>query len=296
MATTNSITTTYVGKDSGQFISPVLKSGLTLANDGLTIRNEVNYKSRITKLALSGIIKDATCDFDPTGTVTQTESWLTVKLLEVNLQLCKNDYYPDFIGQDMFPGSPMNQAFLQYLLIRIGETVADALETAIWQGVAGAGSFDGFETKFAADATVVDVSTPVAITSSNAISEARRALAAASASIIAKSDTYLYVGSTVYFALKQAYNSADAGAPNDRELVTVDGVKVFYAPGMKAGSMVVAQKSNLFFGTWASSDAQEIAVKDMKEVDLSDNIRFAMSFFAGVGYAYGAEVVYYASV
>ena len=48
MATTNNITTTYVGKDSGAFISPVLNAGVTLGTPTVTRHNNVNYRSRIT--------------------------------------------------------------------------------------------------------------------------------------------------------------------------------------------------------------------------------------------------------
>ena len=114
MATTNNITTTYVGKDTKQFISPVVHAGVTLGSPNVKIYNNVNYKSRITALASSGLIKDATCDFDATGTIDQTEVWLAVKKLEVNLALCKNDYYADFIGEDTGAWGPLNNgAFLR---------------------------------------------------------------------------------------------------------------------------------------------------------------------------------------
>ena len=292
MATVNNITTTYIGKDSKEFISPILTAGRTLGVPGVTIKQNVNYKSRITKLALADIIKDATCDFDATGTIDQTELWLSVKELEVNMVLCKSDYYNDFLGEN--PSDSPTSAFLAFLLGEIGGSVADAIEKAVWNGTDVAGSFEGLETKMIADATVVDVSTPIAPVAATIIAEIRRGTALADANVLQASDTYIYMGSTAYQALKEANNDKGNASPCGEDCVAVDGIKTFLAPGMKAGSYAIAQRSNLFFGTWSTSDAQSVKVKDMSEL-LEDNIRFAMKFFAGTQIGYGAEIVYYAS-
>lgn len=299
MATTNSITSTYVGKDSKEFISPVLNSGRTLGAGGVTIKKNVNYKTRITKIALSGLIAGATCDFTPSGTVTQTESWLNVMELEVNMELCKSDYYEDFIGEDMFPGSALNAGFLKYLLQEIGAHVADAMETMIWQGVTGANAFNGFETQFAADGSVIKTVTPVAITNANVIAEARRVIAGITATkpaLIGKSDARLYVGAVVFQALREAYNDKNSAKPQGEVVLQVDGIDIFYAPGLQSGSMALAQISNLWFGTWENSTLAKVGVLDMTAIDFSNNIRFGMGYFAGVAYGQGDEIVYYASV
>jgi len=295
MATTNNITTTYIGKDSGQFISPILQAGRTLGVPGVTIKSNVNYRSRITKLALSNLIQQATCEFDPTGTIDQTELWLEVQELEVNLSLCKSDYFNDFIGQDMGPSGNLPSAFLSYLVGEIGGSVADAIETMVWKGVSGATSFDGFETRFAADATVVDVPAPLAvsaITASNVIAEIRRGTALADPAVLQASDAWLYVGSHIYQTLKEANNDKNGASPCGEDCMAIDGVNVFYAPGMTSNSYAIAQKSNLFFGTWSTN--QSIRTKDMTEVTLDDQVRFSMKWFGGTAIGYGAEIVYYA--
>ncbi len=43
-----------------------------------------------------GIVKNATCDFDPTSTVTLTERILQPEYFQVNLQLCKSDFRSDW--------------------------------------------------------------------------------------------------------------------------------------------------------------------------------------------------------
>ena len=290
MPTTNSITTTYVGKDSGAFISPVLKSGITLGTPNVTIHNNVNYTSRITSLSLADIIKDATCDFDATGTVTQDEVWLAVKKLEVNLQLCKNDYYADFIGENTGAWGPLNNgAFLRYFTARIGAHVSDAMETLVWQGVDGAGAFDGFETLLTPD---IVSTTP---TVSTIIADMRATKAVVSADLYSKSDFYYYLSSKNYELFMQANNDKGNANPCGENCVSLDGTRVVQSPGMADASIICAQKSNLHFGTWTSSDMNRISLIDQEPLDGSDNMNFVMKYFAGVQIGFAAEVGYSSS-
>ena len=72
MATTTSITTTYAGEFAGKYIAAALLSGTTLDKGLIEIKPNVKYKEVIKKVATDGIVKNATCDFDPTSTLTLT--------------------------------------------------------------------------------------------------------------------------------------------------------------------------------------------------------------------------------
>ena len=93
MATTTSITTTYAGEFAGKYIAAALLSAPTLEQGGLTIHPNVKYKQVIQKVATDGIVKDATCDFTATSTLTLTERVLQPEEFQVNLQLCKKDFH-----------------------------------------------------------------------------------------------------------------------------------------------------------------------------------------------------------
>ena len=73
MATTTSITTTYAGEFAGKYISAALLSGKTLAEGNITTVPNVKYKQVMKKVATDDIVKDATCDFTDTSTLTLTE-------------------------------------------------------------------------------------------------------------------------------------------------------------------------------------------------------------------------------
>ena len=90
MATTTSITSTYAGEFAGKYIAAALLSGSTIENGGIEVKPNVKYKSVIKKAATdANIIKNAECDFTPTGTVTLTERILQPEEFQVNLQFCK---------------------------------------------------------------------------------------------------------------------------------------------------------------------------------------------------------------
>jgi len=60
---------------------------------------------------------------------------------------------------------------------------------------------------------------------------------------------------------------------------------------MSENQMVVAQKSNMFFGTDLLSDATRINLMDMATLDGSDNIRMVARYSAGVQTGTGADIV-----
>ena len=73
MPTTTSITTSYAGEFSNKIIAAALLSSPTIDRGGIEVKPNVRFKSVIKRVATDGILKDATCDFDATSTITLTE-------------------------------------------------------------------------------------------------------------------------------------------------------------------------------------------------------------------------------
>ena len=97
MATTTSLTTTYAGKFAGEYIFSALKSGDTLAKNLVTVKPNVKEAGvTVKRISSDGIIKNSTCDFTPTSTITIDERKLVTKKLQVNLQQCKEDFESDW--------------------------------------------------------------------------------------------------------------------------------------------------------------------------------------------------------
>ena len=308
MATTTSITTTYAGEFAGKYIAAALLSGTTLEKGLISIKPNVKYKEVIKKIATDDIVKNGTCDFDPTSTLTLTERVLQTEEFQVNLQLCKKDFRTDWeavqMGYSVYDNLP--PSFTDFLLAHVAEQVAQRIETNIWAGVnATAGQFDGFTTLFAADADVVDV-VGTSITSANVIAEMGALVDAIPAVLYGKEDLTIYVPQNVAKAYVRAlggFGASGVGAQGMDNKGTMwygsqdlyfDGIRVAMVNGLPSNKMVAAQSSNLYFGTGLFSDHNEVKVLDMGDLDGSQNVRVIMRFTAGLQYGIGSEVVYYA--
>ena len=307
MPTTTSITTTYAGEFAGKYVAAALLSAPTLDKGLIEIMPNVYYKSVIQKVSTDDILKDATCDFDPTSTVTLTERVLTLEEFQVNLQMCKKDFEQTWQAVEMGYSSFKNvpASFTDFIVAYAAERVAARIEQNIWAGVnASAGQFAGFQTLFAADSDVIDV-TGTTVTASNVITELGKVVDAIPAALYGKEDLFLYVPQNVAKAYVRAlggFAASGVGANgvdnqgttwfNNQELY-FDGIKVAVANGLSSNKMVAAQKSNLFFGTGLLSDKNEVRLIDMADIDGSQNFRLIMRMSAGIQYGIGSDIVYY---
>jgi hypothetical protein len=177
--------------------------------------------------------------------------------------------------------------------------VAARNEVLIWQGVnANAGEYDGFETLFLADATVLDVASPAAIDATNVIEEMAKLVATLPTRVKrATEKPVIAVSSNV----AEAYRTAILGLGGGYYLYQGESVvmnwqgqyDVIECPGMSDDTMAFYQKSNLWFGTNLLDQWNTVAVLDMYQYDLSNNVRFSCSFFAGVQYGFGNEIAFY---
>jgi hypothetical protein len=309
LSTTTSVTTTYAGESAGKYIAAALLSAPTLEKGGITIMPNVKFKQVIKRVATDNIIKNATCDFDPTSTITLTEKILQPESFQVNLQLCKTDFRSDFdaiqMGYSAFDVLP--KSFADFLIAHAAEKVAAGMETSIWQGVDGtAGQFSGIMTQLDADAALPagQKITGTTVTAANVITELGLMIDALPAALYGKEDLTLYVSSNIYRAYVRAlggFAAAGVGANgydnkgtnqvlND---IYFDGVKIFLANGLANNTALLAQTSNLFFATGLMNDMNECRVLDMSENDGSQNVRVIMRFTADVKYGFASDVVSY---
>ena len=308
MATTTSITTTYAGEFAGKYIAAALLSANTIEGGGITVKPNVKFKEVIKKIDTDAILKDATCDFSATSTVTLTERILQPEEFQVNLQLCKKDFRSDWeavqMGFSTFDQLP--PAFSDFILAHVAEKVAQKTEQNIWDGnTSNNGQFNGLKLQLAADSDVVDV-TGTTVTASNVIDELGKVVDAIPSAVYGKEDLYIYMNSAIarsYVRALGGFGANGLGANGVNNAGTTwfnggdlafDGVKLFVSPGLAANTMVAAQKSNLFFGTSLLSDHNEVKLIDMADVDGSQNVRVVMRLTAGVIHGIGSDVVLYA--
>ena len=307
MPTNTSITTTYAGEFAGKYISAALLSASTIENGGIEVKPNIKYKEVIKKIATDDVLKNATCDFDPTSTVTLTERIIQPEEFQVNLQLCKKDFRSDWeavqMGVSAFDSLP--PSFADFLIAHVAAKVAQKNETNIWSGVnANAGEFDGLVTLMTADGDVTDV-VGTTVTAANVIDELGKVVDAIPSTLYGKEDLNLYVSQNVARAYVRAlggFGAAGLGANGtnaqgtqwwNNGSLSFDGVNIFVANGLADNYIVAAEKSNLYFGTGLLSDHNEVKVIDMADIDGSQNVRVVMRLTAGVQYGIGSDIVLY---
>ena len=310
MPTSTSITTTYAGEFDGKYISAALLEGATIANGGITVKPNVKFKEVIKTVATDDIVKDASCDFDGTSTLTLAERILQPEEQQVNLQLCKKDFASDWeaiqMGYSAFDNLP--PSFADFLVAHVAAKVAQRTETSIWEGsTATSGQFDGLTTLLDADVAHTGGSKIAGTTvdAANVIAQLGSIVDAIPSTVYGSEDLNLYVSQNIARAYVRAlggFGTSGLGAAGTNAMgtqwwnngsLTFDGVKIFVANGLADNTAIAAEKSNLYFGTGLLSDYNQVKVIDMADLDGSQNVRVVMRFTAGVQYGIVGDIVSY---
>jgi hypothetical protein len=299
MATTlspNPISSTFAGAAAAGYIRAAFLSNESLA--AVTFKENIDYKQVVRRLVDNVTFEAPTCDFTPLGTVALSERVLTLEKFQVQRQLCKNDFLKDWEARSE-QNNELHASLSEAIIANVMAGIAARNEVVMWSGVnATAGEYAGFETLFLADGDVLDVDAPEAITSTNVIEEMGKLVLTLPTRVRrATEKPVIAVSSNV----AEAYRSAILGLGGGYYLYQGESVvmnwqgqyDVIECPGMSDDTMAFYQKSNLWFGTNLLDQWNNVAVLDMYQYDLSDNVRFACSFFAGVQYGFGDEIAFY---
>jgi hypothetical protein len=296
-------TSNYAGKAAGFYISAALRQATSL--EYLTMIENIKFKSNIQKMAGSGLVKDATCDFTGAGTLAMTEAVLTPKNLQVNTDLCKSTLLDSWEALQMRAGAgaPPPASFNDYVISYMGEIIANATEVSLWSGNdATAGEFTGLVQgavgRLVTDATVVDVvnvgGAGVEYTATNIIANLQACTAAIPTTVYTKEDLHIYMSPKsyrVYISAISTLGYVNAYSMNGDYDAVFEGIKIAVCPGMNNDVLVAAEKSNLFFGTDLLSDQTRIQLMDMSQLDGSDNMRLVARYSGGTQVGVGADVV-----
>ena len=297
---------TYAGEFAGKYIAAALLSAKTLDNQYITIMPNVKYKSVIQSIAVDSIVNDASCNFTTSGTVALSERILEPKELQVNLELCKQEFVDSWealqLGYSAFDEIPKD--FNDFLISYVAGKVAQATEESIWRGVSATnGQFQGIYTALSSSVVAGGTTAPVtssvsgSITSTNVLAALNALVDAIPATVYGKEDVLIYVPTNVVKAYQQALAGGAQGANGWNNQLNVgekplnfNGIELAFCPGLASSAMVAAQKSNLYFGTGLLSDHNEVRVLDMANLDGSQNYRIIMRYTAGTQYGIGSDI------
>ena len=262
---------------------------------------DVKDKARIRKHNFGTLLQSDSCTFSDEGAGTLTEKEVSACPLKINAEICQSTL-ESYVSHTMAKGS-MNADFLPadfqaYLTDELGKKLSAEFEVLVWQGDTSgspADVCDGLLTKFAADATVVDV-TGTTITSANVIAELNKVYAAIPEAVKFSESLRIYVSSNILSAYRQAVSAASAEGYYDAKLAENKflGIPMVLAQGLPANEMVAAETNNLFLISDLLSDFDDIRILPQLDVTGDDTVRIVGRVKFAVDYAYGAEVCYYA--
>jgi hypothetical protein len=247
------------------------------------------------------------CGWSATGNTTFTQRNITVGAMKIQEALCPRSLEQYWMQSQLTAGStydgvPFEQAFSEQKALRI----AEALETAIWQGNA---YFSGVNQLLnaASGSTVLanassttwnPVSASVGITTSNVISIFDKVYNDIPQAILTRNDLVIFCGWNNFRTLIGAfkantgvmYNQVDLQGLADGDIVYPGtNVRVVAVPGLTSTNRIVCTYlGNLFYGTDLLSDEEQFELFWSRD---NDEVRFQASFKAATQFAYPDHMV-----
>ena len=267
----------YAGKHASLYVNSALKTAASL--DYMTVRENVNYKEVVNKVAGANLVKDASCDFtENSATLTLTESVLQVEPFQINIDVCKRTMTASML-QDWSGENPDD--FVAFAMTYLSDSIADSIENSIWQGSTGtSGQFDKLAT-----GSMTSSSASAAYTAANIIANLQTLAADIPANVYGKEDLYIYMNKKTYRKYIAAISALSAFPFNHMGQYTpeFEGIKIAIAPGVADTHMWAGEKGNIFFGTSTGIDMDFTSVKvlDMENLDGSSNVRMVAKWTAG---------------
>ena len=278
----------YAGKHASLYVNSALKTAASL--DYMTVRENVNYKEVVNKVAGANLVKDASCDFtENSATLTLTESVLQVEPFQINIDVCKRTMTASML-QDWSGENPDD--FVAFAMTYLSDSIADSIENSIWQGSTGtSGQFDKLAT-----GSMTSSSATAAYTAANIIANLQTLAADIPANVYGKEDLYIYMNKKTYRLYISAISALSAFPFNHMGAYTpeFEGTKIAVCAGIADNVMYAGEKSNAFFGTSLNSDLTEVKVLDMENLDGSNNVRLVAKWTAGVQVGVASDFTYQA--
>ena len=300
----------YAGEKAAGYIAPAVLSANTLAQNVVTIHENIAYRLNVRRMTTTGFLQEDACGFNDSGTVNLADVVLQPTELAVNLELCKKDFdnqWESLERRGSWLGQEVPQDFQTFLVDRLNALTAKDIETKIWQGSANTGGdFIGLFSRLASDSDVVTVS-GTTITAANVIAEIAKVVDDIPEAIYSErgeNGVKILVGIKTAKLYQRALGYGQLGASTNissynnqlavgEKPMDFEGIPIVVCNGMGDNKMVASVAGNLHFGTNVLTDFTEMEIIDRAPIDGSRNFRFVQRFTCGTQITNGAEIVYY---
>lgn len=287
------------------FFSEAIYSTTTLNQGGLTLIPNVINSIRLPYINMGSGLQADSCNFSASGNVTLDMKTLAVCTLKINKEFCLADYEGAYFA-DVLGAGALNKElptdFTQQLMDKEALEVANDIDNITQNGTgAGVGLLslcEGYLSKFAADANITLVATPVAITAANIIAEMNEMYNTMLATLISSPRLRFYIPLSYQRFLINA-TQIDPAQVNMLGVSMVNGqftfqnIPIIFVPTMPANNMVLAEYTNLFMGTDLQSDFSQITMIDLTRTTGDFVQRMISRMKLGFEYGISEEIVQY---
>lgn len=282
----------YAGELALPYVHAATLSAPTIANQTVTLLQNVRFKAQIPVMANSNLVQTGACNFDATTSGTAlTNSTLSVTDLMVNLQLCKANFRTWWQGDDYTINNGVPDDYADALLLYVANEVQGTMEANIWNGNSGLTGaptlFNGLYKQWDANGgTVAVLGTGFKLNLlADVIAGLGKVVETMPANLIGQyEDVNIYVNPAVIDRYNIAIGQLGGGynmSTADGGIQRFGGYKMTPAFGLPDGVAVVARPQDLAVGV-GSADSVELAQAiDMTPLDGSDNYRITMRFAVG---------------
>jgi hypothetical protein len=265
----------------------------------------VKYKTKISTVTFGQVLQAENCGWNAsTDDLSSVE--IDVCGLSAMAEICQFSLEQSFVSLQMTKGSNGDftvASFMDFYWNEMAKTIAENIEKLRWLGdteslVPALALCDGYVKSLLADAAVIDIASPVAITPSNVLAKLALVYAAIPAAVIAnQEDLRIYVSTPVATAYRAAVAAANTQANLTQALeFTYLGIKMVMCPGMGTTSKIVATlKGNLIYSFDAEGDGKALRAINLADTVAEPVIRTRANMKVGFTHVNGAEIVFYNS-
>lgn len=292
-----SITSNYVGKQALPYVAPAILAADTIANNYVTVLNNVRGRAQLRKFSGSQI-QAATCTFTTGTALALSDVALSLTDLQINDQICNKDLHMAWESEQMIGAAApapadMKAGAAQY----VAKRAAESIEFNIWQGnynidagtATGATytAFNGLLRQMVLASPTYEANLTGALTSANILSKLSALTTTQCPPVLRGNyDAVIYMSR----ATKALYYTALAGTAQLAYLAEgmadkYAGHRVVVPAGFPDDTLLISKVENLYVGTNLLTDLTEAAVLDLIGVTGDDVTRVIMKF------AFGTQVV-----
>jgi len=283
MATINAAPV-FVGRSASNLIKKAMVTNTSLAKNLFTIKENVKGSYTIRTVDYTGAIQGKQCGWAPENVDADFKN-VTLDIVNVQVEECKDDLNFDWLSYDMQPGA--NGSFTEEGASVIAEDIlskiAVNLDKKIWTDIAAE----------AVAETAPDVTLAMPLTVDNILDEVGKVyqlLYQIENFDISKAVIVMHTSHKAMYEQALAKKGAMPAFYLDEKGTNYLGVRIEGIVGANPNYVIGTFTDNLYYLTDSDNERNSIKIVDMNIVN-ENNIRFAAHFYHAATYAFRDQMI-----